>query len=434
MRCFWLLIGISFAARGADANWQDVLEHVRQTVARQVIKSSNFTCVEIVERTAFRSANESAPGCAYSAVAQTDRKKTAHDRLRLDVAVSQGKEIFTWHGRNKFDGSSTIDDLVHAGTTTSGEFIAFLANIFVPAGVRFEYKGQSLIEGVETYSFDYSVPLAISGYHVGTKGGKPIVPFHGSFSARAPDYQLRSLRVVADDVPEDSLICWAETDMAYKVAKISGQDALVPSSFTLKLDDSNHQYTVSRSEFSQCRKYAAESTLRFDSRDESAAAEEKPSEEIELPAGIMLHIGLETPVSDRTAYTGDPVEGVLLSAAKVKNTEEVIPKGAAVQGVISLLEAFDEPERHYLLNIQFERLVSGRTTFVFRASPQTSKLQQAKLIPIYGNLVPITIQNLVEDGALVIRSRHFELGRRFADYWITLPARTAPVDGASEGR
>ncbi|MBV9763057.1 MAG: hypothetical protein JO340_21020 [Acidobacteriaceae bacterium] len=354
--------------------------------------------------------------------------------MRLDIAVSEGKEIFAWHGQDRFCGSSSIDEVVQGGTVTSGEFVSFLANIFVRPGVRFEYMGDSVIDDIETYSFRYSVPLAASGYHIGTKRGKPLVPFHGSFTARASDYQLGSLSVIADEIPEDSLICSAETDMAYRVVKISGQDALAPSSFTLKLDDLNHQYTVSRSEFSQCRKYAAESTLHFDADNNAAANNKEAAREIELPAGIEMHIALRTPISDRTAYTGDPVEGVLLNAVKVKGAGAVIPKGSVAEGVISLLENFEEPDRHYLVKIEFHRIAFGHSTFVFQASPQMSKLQTTKLVSIYGNSWPAYVHNLAQDGVLVFRSEHFELDKHFADYWITQAARRHEGNGGSEGR
>lgn len=433
MRSFWLLIAIGSVAWSATDDWHEVLYRVRETVAQQLLKSTNFTCVEIVDRTTFRSAHDAPPGCAYKPRV-AERKKVTHDRLRLDVAVSQGKEIFTWHGQTNFYGSSTIDEVVRSGTVSSGEFIGFLANIFVRGGVRFEYTGKAVINGVEGYSFNYRVPLSSSGYHLGTKRGKDLAPFHGSFSVRGSDFQLAALSVIGDQIPENSLICSAVTEMEYQVARISGQNALVPSAFVLKLDDLNHRYTVSRSEYSQCRAYAAESTLRFNVDDSARSGADEGTREIELPAGSVMHIALQTTINDGTAYTGDPVQGVLLNSVRVKDAGIVIPKKSMVYGVITMLEDFDEPERHYLLTIQFERILSGRTKFIFRTSPQMSKLQIATLRGIYGRFLPAEIQDITRDGVFIFRGRHFEIGKRFSDYWITQTLAGASPAAALDGR
>ena len=271
MRHFWLFLGIASVGWSGSDNWRDVLNRVRDNVIHQVAKSTNYTCVQTVNRTLFRGARDLLTGCAYESKLP-ERTQIMHDRLRLDVAVSQGKEIFAWHGETKFSGSSTIDDVVQRGTVSSGEFIGFLENIFGRGGIRFEYSGSAVVNGLQMYSFNYTVPLSSSGYHVGTRRGKPAIPFHGSFSVRGSDFQLASLNVIGDDIPENSRICSAETEMKYQIAKISGQDALIPSLFILKLDDVNHLYTVSRNEYSQCHAFGAESTLRFDVGDSTGSA------------------------------------------------------------------------------------------------------------------------------------------------------------------
>lgn len=428
MRGFWVFFGIVSIAWGVTDNWREILDRVRENISQQVAKSTNYTCVEVVDRTSFRSSLGLLPGCTHESKPPV-RTKIMHDRLRLDIAVSQGKEIFAWHGQSRFSGSSTIDDVVRGGTVSSGEFIGFLANIFLHSGVRFDYTGEAVVNGLRMYSFNYTVPVSSSGYHVGTKRGKPAVPFHGSFSVRGSDFQLGSLSVIADAIPENSQICSAETEMTYQLAKISGQNALIPSLFDLRLEDVNRRYTVCRTEYSQCHAFVAESRLRFDVADSPASGgSSEPAGEERLPAGTLLHIALRTPIDDETAYTGDPVEGILLDPVKVKATGTVIPRKSVVNGVITTLENFDEPEHHYLLSVQFERLTWGRTTFVFRAPPQPSKLQAKKLTDIYGGFLPADIQEIYDDGVFVFVSRHLHIDQRFSGYWLT-----QTVSGARAG-
>src|ERR1700761_7343208 len=156
MRFLCLLLGIASVAWCAADNWREVLARVRDNIAHEVEKSTNYTCVETVDRTVFISSHDLLPGCAYEST-MPERTKAVQDRLRLDIAVSEGKEIFAWHGQNSFSGSSTIDDVVQRGTVSSGEFIGFLENIFVRGGIEFEYTGEAVIGGTRTYSFHYAV-------------------------------------------------------------------------------------------------------------------------------------------------------------------------------------------------------------------------------------------------------------------------------------
>jgi hypothetical protein len=431
MRRFWLFFGIAAVAWSATDNWREVLSRLRENIANQIAKSTNYTCVETVDRTSFRSSLDLIPGCAYESKTP-DRVRNMHDRLRLDVAVSEGKEIFAWHGQDKFSGSSTIDDVVRRGAVSSGEFIGFLENIFVHGGIRFEYTGDPVVNGIQTYSFNYVVPLSSSGYHVGTRHGKPAVPFHGSFSVRGSDFQLTSLNIIADNIPENSLICSAETEMEYQIAKISGRDALLPSLFILKLDDVNHRYTVSRSAYSQCHEFTAESTLQFDLQDSAASGTgTQLSNQEELPAGTILHIALKTPIDGETSYTGDPVEGILLNQVRVDNGRTMIPKNSIVDGVVTLFENFDQPKRYYLLSIEFERLTSGHRTFVLRATPAVSKQQAGKLNDIYGGPWPADIQDAYDDGVFVFRSPRIHLDQGFAANWITQTIASAPSSSSA---
>ncbi len=57
-----------------------------------------------------------------------------HDRLRLDVAVSEGNEIFSWHGGSKFS-SAGVNGVVKSGPISSGSFVGYLRNILFTQGV-----------------------------------------------------------------------------------------------------------------------------------------------------------------------------------------------------------------------------------------------------------------------------------------------------------
>ena len=438
MRCVGLVLVITTLAVSvcrlwsAPDNWREILERVRQNVTRQVAKSVNYTCVQTVDRTSFANTRDLLTGCAYESN-QPDKREIMHDRLRLDVAVSRGKEIHAWHGEGKFSGSSRIGDVVGRGTVSSGEFIGFLGNIFSRPGIRFEYAGEFTTNGEKTYSFNYTVPLSSSGYHVGTRHGNPVIPYHGSFSVRAADFKLASLIVIADDIPKSSQLCSVETEMQYQIANISGQESLIPALFILKVDDETHTYEVSRSEYSQCRAFGAESTIRFDGNGSSATGSATaPEREQFIPAGKVLQVGLRTPIDDRTSYTGDLVKGVLLRAVKLGGTPPVIPKGSEVRGVITLLEDHQEPKHFHLLTIRWDELSFGTTVLQLRASPLPLKVNATKLIQIFGSLTP-SVKDVYDRGVFVFRTPHFHLDESFSAYWKTetRPTSADPAAGSS---
>ena len=146
-----------------------------------------------------------------------------------------------------------------------------------------------------------------------------------------------------------------------------------------------------------------------------------------------MQIALKTPIDDETAYTGDPVEGVLLRPVKIRDARTVIPKNSVVSGVITMLQNFDQPKHHYLLSVEFERLTSGNKTYLFRAVPAVSKLEASKLSEIYGGPWPAGIQEIYKDGVFVFRAPHIHLDQRFSAGWMTQTFASAPAATSASG-
>lgn len=413
-----LLVAVSLASSASD-DWHDVLARVRENVLEQVKKATNYTCVQSVDRTTFTNTRNLPEGCAFDSQGP-DKKRYMHDRLRLDIAISEGKEIFAWHGAGKFAASSGITDVVRRGTISSGEFVGFLQNIFGHSGVRFDYAGEAVVNGSRLFLFDYTVPLPSSSYRVSGKHAQAVVPFHGSFSVRDTDSELANLSAIADAIPENAEICSAETDMDYQVVKISGDEVLIPSLFVVKMANAQHVYSITTNEYSQCHAFKAESTVRFDIDDDAKSfAAVHSRREGRLPARTVLHIGLAAPIDNETSYTGDPIQGVLLHGLKIKEASIDIPKGAVLQGVITMLEERDEPKHHFLVSIEFNRLTSSGKTVLFRATPVVSGAAAGKLVDIYGWPLPSSIRERHKEGVFVFASRRLHLDTHFSADWIT---------------
>ncbi len=401
-----------------------ILNRVAAAVTAQLARAANYACVQTVEREYLISEKRLSQGCSNDPIAT--RQLSMRDRLRLDVAVSEGNEIYSWHGDAKFT-SSLVSDVVHSGPISSGSFVGFLENIFLRPGPRFTYAGEGGLNGSRLYSFHYVVPLASSRYSVQGRQGTLPVPFHGSFSVRAADYQLASLQVVADSIPSDSNICSAETDVTYQMVNISGQPSLIPSTFLLRVGDNLHWHTVSRNEYSECREFRGESTIHFHFTDSAAQTAPKPASADQwLPAGIALHVRLRTPIDDRTSYVGDAVRGVLLKPFKVPGSEIIVPKGARVDGVITKLETHFLPENYQFFSVQLSRLSFNGRSFLLNAHPKTSVGNGRTLVEMYGWFLPPPIAKDYRAGVFVKLASHLRLDSDFAAEWLT--AAPHPAD------
>ena len=194
----------------AADDWHQALHRIRQTVDIAVGRSDNYICVQDLARFYYL-APTSAMACRQPPAIPSVPKRV-EDRLKLDVAVSQGSEIYSWHGEHKFSASS-VGDVVRQGPIASGSFNGYLRNIFGERGVVFIYRGRSTLNGTAMDNFEYEVPLAASHYEIQSGKAFEVAPFHGSFSARTDTSELYSLTVTAnaEDVSLKASICSAQT-------------------------------------------------------------------------------------------------------------------------------------------------------------------------------------------------------------------------------
>lgn len=84
---FALLTAFSGAAPGSTEDTHAILEQIRANVAAQISRSANYSCVETITRDYYQEEKAGAGAC--KAGEMETHRKTVHDRLRLNVAVSQ---------------------------------------------------------------------------------------------------------------------------------------------------------------------------------------------------------------------------------------------------------------------------------------------------------------------------------------------------------
>jgi hypothetical protein len=173
--------------------------------------------------------------------------------------------------------------------------------------------------------------------------------------------------------------------------------------------------TFSRSEYTGCREFRGESTLRFDFDDSRQAQSAAAVHDQPVPAGVRLHVRLITPIDDHNSFTGDPVQGVLLQPLMLKNVGISVPKGAIVSGVLSRMELRYQPTREYLVAIHWDRLTDGQNSYLLNATAVRQYPNGRRFGPGYSGGSEIAGDS--PEGTFIWPSNHFRMDQTFTAYF-----------------
>jgi hypothetical protein len=351
--------------------------HMMETLTGQ----PNYTCLETVER------------WQRNALA---RQFQFIDRLRMEVALVDGKEMFAWPGSQRFEDRD-LTEWVPSGTFGSGEFASHSRVVFGTNTAAFEPRGEQnlpisdvSISGVSrsgvsrsnqeerpAVRFDFSVPQLVSGYRIRSGAAREVVGYRGSFYVEPQSLDLMRLEVFADDLPASLKLKSVSDRMDYARVRIGEGDFLLPESSEVVLVDLNGHVDRNQLRFSACRQYTGQSKLSFDDAEPAplAASPQYPSGaqkgELELPRNLEITLSLNDDIDLEAAAIGDPVKARLRDDLKLRG-RLVLAKGAMAAGRISRLERhpsftvlgliftdLDSSAGHARLELQFDRAVSG---------------------------------------------------------------------------
>jgi hypothetical protein len=334
-----------------------------------------YTCLQTVER-AYYSDPPASPNVnpMSEAPATCDKKEFSHggnlvldaeDRLRLEVAVSGGKEIHSWPAASRFD-SRSVFDLISTGPMLSGAFGTTVVDIFENPGTQYRFARVKR-EGV--FEYDFEVAPDVSHYSIKAGTDWKITGYHGSFEIDAATAGLTRLIVETDELPIESGMCRARTDTTYHYAQIGDGRFLLPLKSEFDTLSPNQSETRNLIAFSACHEFTAESNLVSDdpaspSTSKPAAASASP-----LPPGIELTLALLSPVDTGTAAAGDSISAKITKAVRATGSNEtLVPAGALARGRIlqlrhqyrsgdlQILIRFDTLDRDGVVSPLFVRL------------------------------------------------------------------------------
>ncbi len=311
-------------APGATPAAKDLLVRVRQHMLDTLQQQPNYTCLETIER---------------SSHAGHEKDFHLDDRLRLEVALVEGKEMFAWPGSKEFEDTD-LRTFFSTGMYGTGEFGAFAKGVFGGRSTRFQAEGEQTLGGTVTARYGFHVPTEV-GMWIQGPSQKSLAGYHGSFYVQKDSLDVVRLEVEADELPAVMDLRQVTDSIEYARVKIGEGDFLLPETgetvmVSLKGDASRNHVT-----FSGCHEFTGQSKLTFgDAADADTELNVfSVKQEVKLPRNVSLTVRLSSDIDVDTSAIGDPVAAVLNSDVKVKG-KVVLPKGAAVSGRIVRLERY----------------------------------------------------------------------------------------------
>jgi hypothetical protein len=337
-----LLCAVFAGACAAQTDPVELLTQIRHRVADGVSRLPRYMCTETVDRGSFRPFDAGGKRERRSCPDVLDGGEKSplklrlfsSDRLRLDVAIADNSEMYSWVHEDSF-GDRDLSDLVRQGAISTGEFSSFVRAIFETNAASFSFKGEAQVNGRKAFEYTFRVPLSRSGYTVSNKTLERLTGYSGSFSADAETLDLLNLEIQSDPLPAELGMCQIKTVLDYAQVRMNRADFLLPSEANMRIVEPDGSVSQNRSRFSGCHEFLGESKLIFD--DQTAVespVSAAPAQAIHLPPNLKVAAVLAQSVDPATAAAGDPVTGKLSRPVKDPSSHLVLPKGTELKGRI----------------------------------------------------------------------------------------------------
>jgi hypothetical protein len=318
-----LLAMCSLGAQTAPPD-HGALEKIRTRMLSHLDHQPNYTCLETIER---------------SSRAKPYDKFDVLDTLRLEVALFNGREMFSWVGSNKFEEFSTTAKVVN-GAIGTGDFGLHALSLFASGAATFHDPGEADFQGKRALRFDYTVPQALSEYRIRVQNASAIVGYHGTLYANLATFDVERIEIIADQFPSGLSLSRAEDKIDYAAARIGDDDFLLPAQSELAMFNRSGGEEHNLVKFTACRRFPAESAAEF-APVAPAKTDAASIRAFDLPPSLDVVLSLTQEVDLRTAVVGDPVHARVERDVKQKG-QIVIPKGAIATGRITRFEKYSD--------------------------------------------------------------------------------------------
>ncbi|HZU27562.1 MAG TPA: hypothetical protein VFA04_18680 [Bryobacteraceae bacterium] len=321
----------------------------------------DFACIETLQRRVYRRQDLiSRPNAAVIPTTPGPHDMLIwSDQLRMEVALLHGEQLFSWPGDTAFRYRDA-GELAGGGAASAGEFGAFGISVLLsdadPMALRFRGLSDS---GLAEYT--YSVPRSSSHFTVESGSHEEMkAAYEGSFFIDPRTADLKRLIVRVVHPPPDSDIAAGEIVIEYGPQSLGQVTAWLPRTSTMRMLNNRGDLVVNGSDYGQCRKFGAESTISFDSsKPASSAPQPLPADP--LPFGLVLHTAIQTAIDAGRTFAGDPIEVRVLKRI-TRGGQVLVPAGARVSGRIVELRQVFQPTPGVILAIRFDHIEMNGTS------------------------------------------------------------------------
>jgi hypothetical protein len=346
------MAGLPLAAQSPDSG---LAQRLREHLSQYLLKLPNYTCVQTTER--WRRGLEDCGRCERM------------DRVRLEVAVINGREMFGYPGSAGF-GQFDPAELLPEGAAGRGDFAGTLAAILRAGPSALSLAGEDSRQNRRLLRYSYHVPATGKPFEFGTLDDRVSLGIHGDLWIDPRTLDLVRMEIVAESVPERFHISSLTSVIDYRPVQIAASEFPLPGETEWLVVYSPTAEVRNQTTYSRCRAYVAESSLRFDAdaevRAPLAGAAAAPSALSALPAGLSFSAKLQTAVDLRRSAAGDSVVAKVKKPA-AQSGKVIIPEGAEILGRIVNLGMCALPDQYghvswnSFLGIRFTALRIGTT-------------------------------------------------------------------------
>jgi hypothetical protein len=337
-----------------------VVQRTGQRLLADLDRMPRYTCVQTIMRTYFN-ARPKSPGPACSAlIAAHDAREhdpltTSWDRLRLEVALAEGTNVYSWVGAPRFT-SDTVDKLAGNGPLGSGDFGIFISEILLKTTL--EFQREQVVQGKRLLEYSYAMPVEKSTYKIKTSAGWTLTAYSGTLLLDPEVADLVKLTVRTAVLPASSFACQATTEITYGRTSIHDRLVLIPSDTRLNIISLSGSESLSQTSFANCREYTSTFRMLLDvppgTAGSPALASAKAEPVAPLPAGLRFDARILTPIDSDISAAGDPVEGVLRSPMRDKNGTVIAPAGVRLHGRMTNVSWRSGRPSYHQITVRFE--------------------------------------------------------------------------------
>jgi hypothetical protein len=397
----------------------------RERLLADLDRMPRYTCVQTITRTYYEPPFRlHKPSCAALISEHQARKHELStlgwDRLRLDVALVEDKNVYSWVGAPRFT-DETLEKLAGRGPLGSGDFGIFLREILHRGTVNFQRE--EVMDGRRLLAYSYDLPITKSGYQIMTHDGWKVTAYSGTLLLDPVATDLARLTVRTAELPESSPACQAISEVTYGRTSIHERMVLIPRETRLRTIDRPGSESFSLTSFASCREYGSSGRMVVDNPDGPADPSTGPVSSAQpaspLPAGIRFEARIVTPIDSDTAAAGDPIEAVLRSPMRDKKNSVIAPAGARLHGRLRRVEHRSQPTDHFEIVVQFESVeIAGRNVPLSATSYPPQHIVLAAGGYGYASLSPLHLGDPWDSATFYFHERHLRL-KQLDSKWVT---------------